>query len=95
MRSKIFISIMTVMLLITSGCTDYLDINEDPSNPQVAEGYVILPPVFGQMVRASAWDSRYIGQYVQYWTWSAAGNVWDLQGYAAGSDACGEYWRSH
>lgn len=95
MKSKIIISFMSCMLLFTTSCSDYLDINEDPSNPQVAAGYAILPAVFGQMVRASAWDSRYINQYVQYWNWTAAGNVWDVHGYAASSDACGEYWRSH
>lgn len=42
------------------------------------------------MVRGDAWDARYIGQYVQYWGWVSAGNAWDRQGFAPGSDACGE-----
>lgn len=95
MKSKIIISILSLMLLFNTSCSDYLDINEDPSFPQVADGYAILPPIFGQMVRAEAFDSRYIGSYIQNWGQAASGNVWDLHGYASGSDACGEYWRSH
>ncbi|MBK8518274.1 MAG: SusD/RagB family nutrient-binding outer membrane lipoprotein [Saprospiraceae bacterium] len=95
MRSKIIISIFSFLLMCTVSCSDYLDINEDPSFPQVADGYTLLPSIHANMVRASAWDSRYIGQYVQYWGWVTSGNVWDLHGYAAASDACGEHWRSH
>lgn len=78
-----------------SSCKEYLDINQDPSNPQVAEGYVLLPPVMQSMVRGEAFDSRYIGQYVQNWAFSGGGNDWDRHGYAAGSDVSGEKWRQH
>lgn len=83
------------LLFLGSSCESYFDINQDPSNPQVAEGFALLPPIFAQMVRGDAWDARYIGQYVQYWGWVSAGNAWDRQGFAPGSDACGEKWRSH
>lgn len=83
------------LLFLGSSCESYFDINQDPSNPQVAEGFALLPPIFAQMVRGDAWDARYIGQYVQYWGWVSAGNSWDRQGFAPGSDACGEKWRSH
>lgn len=80
---------------LTFGCEDYLDVNFDPSNPQVAEGFALLPPIFSQMARGEAFDDRFVGQYVQNWASTTANNVWDLHGYAAGSDAGGEKWRSH
>jgi hypothetical protein len=93
---KLFkIAFLASFLIALSSCDGYLDINQDPSNPQLAQGYVVMPPIFGQMVRGEAFDSRFIGQYVQYWASSAAGNDWDRHGYAPGSDASGEKWRSH
>jgi hypothetical protein len=58
--------------LLMSSCQDYLNINEDPSNPQVAEGYALLPPIMAQMVRGEQFDGRYAGQYSQVWSSSAA-----------------------
>lgn len=89
------ISFLLVLVFWMVGCDGYLDINEDPSNPQVAEGYVVLPAVLAAMVRGEAFDSRYVGQYVQYWGSASAGDNWDRHGYVAGSDAAGEKWRQH
>lgn len=96
MKRKILIPILAaVMLLFANGCDDYLDVNFDPSNPQVAEGFALLPPMLSQMVRGETFDARFVGQYVQNWASTAANNVWDQHGYVAGSDAGGEKWRSH
>ena len=93
MKIKIFISgFMIVLLLALSACKDYLDVNFDPSNPQVAEGFAILPPIFSQMARGEVFDTRYIGQYIQNWASTAVNNTADLQGYFPGSDAMGEKW---
>ncbi len=96
MKRKFFIPILAAfMLLFANGCDDYLDINYDPSNPQVAEGFALLPPMLANMVRGETFDTRYVGQYIQNWNWIAANNVWDQHGYAPGSDAAGEKWRQH
>jgi Starch-binding associating with outer membrane len=88
--------ILLVFTALTFGsCKEYLDINVDPSNPQVAEGYALLPPIFAQMSRGEQFDGRYAGQYAQVWSSTAASNTWDLHSYIAGSDAGGEKWRSH
>lgn len=92
---KIKILALLFLSLCLGSCEKYLDINQDPSNPQVAEGHVLLPALLQSMVRGEAFDSRYIGQYIQNWHASAAGNTWDRHGYAAGSDAAGEKWRQH
>ncbi len=87
--------ILLLFILILASCEDFLDVNFDPRNPQVAQGFAILPPVLSQMARGESFDVRYIGAYTQNWCTRLANNVWDLHGYAAGSDAAGEIWRSH
>lgn len=92
---KLNIILLSALLVLGSACDDYLDINEDPSFPQVAQGFALLPPVLANMVRGETFDSRFINQYVQYWTSPSAGNTYDRHGYVAGSDAMGEKWRQH
>ncbi|MBX2927743.1 MAG: SusD/RagB family nutrient-binding outer membrane lipoprotein [Saprospiraceae bacterium] len=96
MKRKFFIpALVAIMLVFSNSCNDYLDINFDPSNPQVAEGFALLPPMLANMVRGETFDTRYVGQYIQNWNWILANNVWDQHGYAPGSDAAGEMWRQH
>ncbi len=76
-----------------SSCEKYLDINQDPSNPQVAEGFALLPPMFTQMVQGEQFDSRYIGKYVQNFADAGVLDTWDRHGYQAGSDNSGQLWR--
>lgn len=82
-------------LLALSSCEKYLDINQDPSNPQVAEGFALLPPMFAQMAQGEQFDSRYIGKYIQNWGEATSNDTWDRHGYVSGSDAAGQLWRVH
>jgi hypothetical protein len=96
MKNKIIVAFIGLMsLFVFNGCSDYLDINFDPSNPQVAEGFAILPPMLAQMARGEAFDIRFAGQYTQNWALVSTNNAWDLHGYVPASDAGGEKWRSH
>ncbi len=93
---KIFIlSAAIVAAGFLSGCKKYLDVNADPSNPQIAEGYVLLPPILSQMSLGQAFDSRFVGKYIQNFGAVAANDVWDQHGYQSGSDNGGQTWRSH
>ena len=83
------------MLFFFNSCSDYLDINYDPSFPQTATSASILPPLFAQIVRGESFDARYVGQYVQNWASTAVNNAWDAHGYVPNSDAAGEMWRQH
>ncbi len=96
MKHKIiFAALLAAILLVPTSCDKYLDVNFDPSNPQVAEGFAILPPVLYQMVRGESFDDRFVGQYIQNWAFITKNNVWDQHGYVPGSDSGGEKWRSH
>jgi tetratricopeptide (TPR) repeat protein len=91
---KLFITAL-ILGLGTSSCDKYLDVNADPSNPQIAEGYVLLPPILANMALGIQFDTRYIGKYTQNFASSAANDVWDQHGYQSGSDNSGQLWRNH
>ncbi|GAB3689767.1 SusD/RagB family nutrient-binding outer membrane lipoprotein [Spirosoma flavus] len=91
-----------LLLLLTlfgfglSSCSEYLDINADPSFPQVSDGNALLPPIIANMVRGEVFDTRYVGKYDQYFASSAALDQWDRHGYIFGSgDLGGEKWSTH
>lgn len=92
---KKYIVSSVLLLLGLTGCDEYLDVNKNPSTPQVAAAQTVLPPMFAQMARGEQFDSRFAGQYIQNWANTTANNVWDRHGYAASSDAGAEKWRSH
>ena len=92
---KQFTIIALLSLLTLSSCEKYLDINRDPSNPQIAEGFVLLPPMFAQIAQGEQFDSRYIGKYIQNWGEASSNDTWDRMGYISGSDASGQMWRVH
>lgn len=85
------IALMTILV----SCEKFLDVNFDPRNPQVAQGFAVLPPILAQMARGESFDVRYAGAYTQNWCTRTANNIWDQHGFLAGSDAAGEIWRSH
>ncbi len=92
---KLHIFFLSCLLVLGSACDEYLDINQDPSFPQVAQGFALFPPLLANMARGETFDSRFINQYVQYWASASAGNTHDRHGYVAGSDGMGEKWRQH
>lgn len=83
-----------MVILSATACEDITDLNVNPSFPTEVSPSNLMAPIQQQMARGLQWDSRYIGQYVQYQSWSTRGNVWDQQGYARNSDAGGEIWRT-
>ena len=93
MKKYLIISLLLIAGL--SSCNEYLDVNNNPSTPQVAASQTILPAMFAQMARGEQFDSRYAGQFIQNWASTGASNPWDRHGYVASSDAGGEKWRSH
>ena len=95
MKKMKFFMLTVLLVLSMGGCKKYLDVNADPSNPQIAEGYVLLPPIFAQMAFGEQFDTRFVGKYVQNFGAVAANDIWDQHGYQSGSDNGGQMWRSH
>lgn len=89
---RIQITILAFLVLLTSGCKKWLDVNTDPANPQVGSAEVLLSPIQFQMANNLATDYRMLFKYVQYWGSQAADNLWDMHGYEA-NDNGGSIWR--
>lgn len=90
------IIIFTAVVAISS-CKKWLDINQDPANPQVATGEVLISPLHAQMANNVIRDSRFIGKYVQFWGNQATGNAdtWERHGYVHDVNDAGatDIWR--
>lgn len=91
-KRMILYAVLTVMIL-TSGCKKYLNVNSDPATPQDVDSKTLTPPLFAQMERGLQFDGRYLGLLVQYF--GGAVNVGESHGWIAGSDAMGEIWRTN
>lgn len=90
--NKIIIACSAVLLF--SSCKKWLDINEDPANPQVATGEVLISPIQAQMANNIARDSRFVGKYVQFWGNQSANDTWERHGYVSDiTDVSGDIWR--
>lgn len=79
---------------ITS-CETYLDVNTNPNGPdQVVAPHLYLPAIQSELALGIQFDSRYLGRYIQNWNARDADLTWDRHGFAEGSDAAGQLWRS-
>jgi|GEM_PF-4064088 len=57
MKTKLYILIFSVLAGLSS-CKKYLDINENPSNPQLVKAELLLAPIIYQMANGYANDQR-------------------------------------
>lgn len=95
MKKRLFL-LLTALGFGMSSCNDYLDINADPSFPQVSDGNALLPPIIANIARGETFDTRYVGKYDQYFATSTSLDTWDRHGYIFGSgDLGGEKWSTH
>jgi len=82
------------VLGLSSGCSDFLDVNNNPNGPQSVTAYLYLPPMLHWMVTSPQFDGRFVGRYTQQWTLPGTSlSTWDRMGYDAGSDNGGRQWR--
>jgi hypothetical protein len=92
---KIYLLCISV-LLFSTGCKKFLDININPSVPQVANAEVLLPPILYQMTNGTAQDNRVLWKITQNMAGisSDLSSVnWEKHGFPAASDAGGVMWR--
>jgi hypothetical protein len=87
---------VATVLLVTSSCKKYLDINSNPAVPQVVQAELLLPPIEYQMSNGTSQD------YLQVWkvtqnmggvSADVSSRNWEQHTFTAGSDAGGVIWR--
>ncbi|RYF26819.1 MAG: SusD/RagB family nutrient-binding outer membrane lipoprotein [Flavobacteriales bacterium] len=95
MKKILYVVSITAILLTSSGCKKWLDVNHNPNAPDKVDANSLLKPMLYAMMQGEQWDGRYVGKYVQFWAQNSANDVWDKMGYARPpSDAGGETWKT-
>lgn len=91
---RIHLFIIAATVLLTAGsCKKWLDINTDPSNPQIGTAEILLSPIEWQISVGTANDYRFLFKTVQNWSSQNADNNWEAHGYEPTLDNGGTIWR--
>lgn len=92
----LYITIL-LLLVITSGCKKYLDINSSEATPQNPDVASVFPTQLSNLPRGLQYDARYVSRFIQNFGTGNAANTtpinWDKMGYQASSDNGGDIWR--
>ncbi|TCC86513.1 SusD/RagB family nutrient-binding outer membrane lipoprotein [Pedobacter hiemivivus] len=81
-------------LLAMSGCKKFLDINRNPSNPQIPKAEFMISRAIFQMANGTSEDYMQLFKLVQYWSSTTLDDRYDRHGMSAtGSDVTGVIWR--
>jgi hypothetical protein len=81
-------------LALSTGCKDFLDVNENPNAPQVVSANLYLAPMLHWMVTSPQFDGRFVGRYTQQWFFVTTSlSTWDRMGYDPSSDNGAQQWR--
>lgn len=92
----IFAILATLMLFTGTSCKKYLDeAFPNPNKPVEVDPDLVLPAVISNTARGLFFDSRFLGNYIDYWHRTTTGITWERMGYDPGSDNGAEKWRIH
>jgi hypothetical protein len=91
---KINILIVGILLIISSGCKKYLDINNNPNGPSQADPALYIPSIQTNLAQGVQLDGRLLGPYIQNFQNNISGNTVDRHGYFAANDFGGSLWRN-
>lgn len=94
---KINFLIIAFLLIASSGCKKYLDVNNNPNGPATADPALYLPSIQSQYAQGIQLDSRYSGPIVQNFLLNASNltaSAWEQHGYVNGIDNSADFWRS-
>ncbi len=87
-------ALVASLVVLTAGCKDFLDVNENPNGPQTVSANLYLSPMLHWMATSPQIDARFVGRYTQQWTLpGTALSTWDRMGYDPSSDNGGQQWR--
>ena len=90
-------TLLISILVLSAGCSEFLDVNTNPNGPQSVSANLYLPPMLHWMVTSPQFDGRFVGHYTQEWystsTAGTPGPTWGKMGYDAGSDNGAQQWR--
>ncbi len=91
---KIYIVLLSAVLVTTTSCKKYLDVNTNPNAPEQVSANLYLAPMLHWMASSPQFEGRFIGRYTQNWCVPGTSlSTWDRMGYDASSDNGAQMWR--
>ncbi|MDO8928396.1 MAG: SusD/RagB family nutrient-binding outer membrane lipoprotein, partial [Bacteroidota bacterium] len=94
MKKIIFSLLIGVMLIISSGCEDWLDVNKNPNGPEKVTAYLYLGAMEQQLSLSMQWDARMLAYYTQNFAYYSTNYAYDRQGTPAWTSDMAEHWRA-
>ncbi len=94
MKSIVIKTLLIALVITSTGCKKWLDVNRSPNAPDIVAPKLYLGPMMTNMAFAAPIDGRYVGKYAQFWSEVTALDTWDRHGYLySASDPAAEHWR--
>jgi hypothetical protein len=86
------------LMMGTTACKDFLDVNNNPNAPDKTATINYLPPMMHWLAQSEQLDGRFIGRYAQMWhvppaTQTATPDNWARHGYDPTSDNAAQLYR--
>lgn len=94
MKKLIFLLLIGGLLLISSGCEDWLDVNKNPNGPEKVTAYLYLGAMEQQLSSSMQWDARMLNYYTQNFAFYSTNYAYDRQGTPAWTSDMAEHWRA-
>lgn len=94
MMKNILIPLIFMGLLVGSGCKKFLDINRNPSNPQVPQAEFMISRIIFQMANGTSQDYMQLFKVIQFWASADKDDTFEKHGMPGTlSDVTGVVWR--
>ncbi|MEI6739637.1 MAG: RagB/SusD family nutrient uptake outer membrane protein [Gemmatimonadaceae bacterium] len=87
-------TLLASALVLSAGCKNFLDVNDNPNAPQTVTANLYLAPMLHWMATSPQYDGRFVGRYAQEWTLPGSSlSTWDRMGYDPSSDNGAQQYR--
>jgi len=94
MKKIIFSVLILTVMLFTTSCEKWLDVNRNPNGPEKVTAYLYLSSMQQNLALAVQYDARMINYYTQNFAYYSSNYVYDLQGTPAWTSDMAEMWRT-
>jgi hypothetical protein len=97
MMKKLNLLIILFLVIATTSCKKYLDVNNNPNGPSSADPALYLPGIQTWAAQGIQWDARGLGPVDQNFVLNSTGLTFstiERHGYLQGSDNSGDLWRT-
>ncbi len=87
-------TLLASALVLSAGCKNFLDVNDNPNAPQTVTANLYLAPMLHWLATSPQYDGRFVGRYTQQWTLPGSSlSTWDRMGYDPSSDNGAQQYR--